>query len=106
MELKITDQNFDTEVRNSSVPVMVDFYADWCNPCKMMSPLVAQLANEYSGKCRIGKCNIDENPKAQAEFKIMSVPTFLFLQDGKVTDKMVGSVSKSELEEKIRQMLA
>lgn len=66
MELKITDQNFDAEVRSSNIPVMVDFYADWCNPCKMMSPLVVQLANEYSGKCRVGKCNIDENPKAQA----------------------------------------
>ena len=78
MELKITDSNFRTEVKESSMPVLVDFYAEWCGPCKMMGPIVAELAQSYEGKCRIGKCNTDENPKLLNEFKIMSVPTFIF----------------------------
>ena len=106
MELVITDSNFDTEVRESRMPVMVDFYADWCVPCKMMAPLVEQLAEEYSGKCKIGKCNVEENPKAQTEFKVMSIPTFIFFKDGKAVDKITGGVSKTELEEKIKQVLA
>lgn len=61
MEVKITDSNFEAEVKESSIPVLVDFYADWCGPCKMMAPLVAQLAESYSGKCKVGKCNTDEN---------------------------------------------
>lgn len=106
MELKITDENFETEVRESKLPVMVDFYADWCGPCKMMAPLVAQLADEYDGKCKIGKCNTDENPKMTNEFKVMSIPTFVFFKDGKAVDTIMGAVSKSALEEKLGQVLA
>lgn len=106
MELKITDENFETEVRESTLPVMVDFYADWCGPCKMMAPLVAQLAEEYDGKCKIGKCNTDENPKMTNEFKVMSIPTFVFFKDGKAVDTIMGAVSKTALEEKLRQVLA
>lgn len=106
MELKITDENFETEVRESTLPVMVDFYADWCGPCKMMAPLVAQLADEYDGKCKIGKCNTDENPIMTNEFKVMSIPTFVFFKDGKAVDTIMGAVSKSALEEKLRQVLA
>lgn len=106
MELKITDENFDTEVRESALPVMVDFYADWCGPCKMMAPLVAQLAEEYDGKCKIGKCNTDENPKLTGEFKVMSIPTFIFFKDGKAVDTVMGAVSKTALEDKLRQVLA
>lgn len=106
MELKITDSNFDEEVRKSDLPVMVDFYADWCGPCKMMAPLVADLAESYSGKCKIGKCNTDENLELGREFKIMSIPTFLFFKDGRVVDTVIGAVSKNELEEKIKQVLA
>lgn len=106
MELKITDNNFEEEVKKSDLPVMVDFYADWCGPCKMMAPLVAGLAESYSSKCKIGKCNTDENPNLSREFKIMSIPTFLFFKDGKLTDTVIGAVSKNELEEKIKQVLA
>lgn len=106
MELKITDSNFDTEVRKSSTPVMVDFYADWCGPCKMMAPLVESLSESYSGKCKIGKCNTDENPDLSREFKVMSIPTFLFFKDGRVVETVIGAVSKNELEEKIKQVLA
>lgn len=106
MELKITDENFEAEVTKSALPVMVDFYADWCGPCKMMAPLVAQLAEEYSGKCKIGKCNTDENPKMTGEFKVMSIPTFIFFKDGKAVDSVMGAVSKTALEEKLKHVLA
>ena len=106
MELKITDENFETEVRESTLQVMVDFYADWCGPCKMMAPLVAQLAEEYDGKCKVGKCNTDENPKLTGEFKVMSIPTFIFFKDGKAVDTVMGAVSKTALEDKLRQVLA
>lgn len=106
MEVKVTDSNFQTEVKESKLPVMVDFYADWCGPCKMMAPLVAGLAEAYSGKCKIGKCNIDENPVLQKEFKVMSIPTFYFFKDGEAVDSFMGVVSKNELEDKIKQVLA
>ena len=106
MELKITDQNFEQEVKNSDLPVLVDFYAEWCGPCKMMGPLVAQLADEYSGKCKVGKCNIDESQKLVTEFKIMSVPTFIFFKGGEAIASVTGAVSKKELEEKIKQVMA
>lgn len=106
MEIKITDNNFEAEVKESSMPVLVDFYADWCGPCKMMAPLVAQLAESYEGKCKIGKCNTDENPALTREYRIMSIPTFILFKDGKVAETLIGAVSKNELEAKIKQVLA
>ncbi len=106
MEIKITDNNFEAEVKESKVPVLVDFYADWCGPCKMMAPLVAQLAKDFEGQCKVGKCNTDENPSLTREYKIMSIPTFIFFKDGKVVETLIGSVSKNELEAKIKQVLA
>ena len=106
MEIKITDDNFKAEVMESSIPVLVDFYADWCGPCKMMAPLVAQLAEAYEGKCKIGKCNTDENPGLVGEYRIMSIPTFIFFKDGKAVETVMGVVSKNELEAKIKQVLA
>ncbi|MCM1136353.1 MAG: thioredoxin [Clostridium sp.] len=106
MELKITENNFETEVKESSMPVLVDFYADWCGPCKMMAPLVAELAESYSGKCKVGKCNTDENPQLAGEFRVMSIPTFLLFKNGEVVDTVIGAVSKNELESRIKQVLA
>ncbi len=106
MELKITDNNFEAEVKESNLPVLVDFYADWCGPCKMMAPLVAQLAESYDGKCKVGKCNTDENPALCREFKIMSIPTMIFFKDGKVVETVIGAVSKNDLEDKLKQVLA
>lgn len=106
MEIKITDNNFETEVKKSDLPVLVDFYADWCGPCKMMAPLVAQLAEGYAGKCKVGKCNTDENPMLAREFNIMSIPTFILFKNGTVADTLIGAVSKNELESKIKQVLA
>ena len=106
MEVKITDGNFDAEVKDSKLPVLVDFYADWCGPCKMMAPLVAQLSEEFEGTCKVGKCNVDENPQTASMFRVMSIPTFVLFLDGKAVDTVVGAVSKTALQEKIKQVLA
>ena len=101
MEVILTDSNFEEEVKKSTIPVMVDFYADWCGPCKMMAPLVAQLSEEYSGRCKIAKCNVTDYPGPASEYKIMSIPAFLFFKEGKVVDSVVGAVSKNELAGKL-----
>ena len=106
MEVKITDGNFDAEVKESKLPVLVDFYADWCGPCKMMAPLVAQLSEEFEGTCKVGKCNVDENPQTASMFRVMSIPTFVLFLDGKAVDTVVGAVSKTALQEKIKQVFA
>ena len=106
MEVILTDSNFEEEVKKSTIPVMVDFYADWCGPCKMMAPLVAQLSEEYSGRCKVAKCNVTDYPGPASEYKIMSIPAFLFFKEGKVVDSGVGAVSKNELAGKIEQVLA
>lgn len=106
MEVILTDSNLEEEVKKSNIPVMVDFYADWCGPCKMMAPLVAQLSEEYSGKCKIAKCNVTDYPGPASEYKIMSIPAFLFFKEGKVVDSVVGAVSKNELADRIKQVLA
>ena len=106
MEVILTDSNFEEEVKKSTIPVMVDFYADWCGPCKMMAPLVAQLSEEYSGRCKVAKYNVTDYPGPASEYKIMSIPAFLFFKEGKVVDSVVGAVSKNELAGKIEQVLA
>ena len=83
MEVILSDSNFEEEVKKSTIPVMVDFYADWCGPCKMMAPLVAQLSEEYSGRCKIAKCNVTDYPGPASEYKIMSIPAFLFFKERK-----------------------
>lgn len=106
MELKITDSNFEAEVLGSDLPVLVDFYADWCGPCKMMAPIVEQLAEEYAGKCKVGKCNIDENMELAKKYRVMSIPTIILFQKGEAVFTTTGAVSKNQLEEKIKQVLA
>lgn len=106
MEYKFTTDNFEKEVLQSELPVLVDFYADWCGPCKMMAPLVEQLSEEFEGTCKVGKCNVDENPQTASMFRVMSIPTFVLFQDGKAVDTVVGAVSKTALQEKIKQVLA
>ena len=104
MELKITESNFDKEVKESSLPVLVDFYADWCGPCKMMAPVVAQLAEAYEGKVKVGKCNIDENMNLAQKYRVMSIPTIIIFKDGQPVSTTVGAVSRKELEEKMNQV--
>lgn len=105
MALKFTDSNFSQEVINSDVPVVVDFYADWCGPCKMMSPVIDELSAEYAGKVKIGKLNTDENREIATKYNIMSIPTLIFIKNGQVVDTSVGAVPKTALEAKIKSML-
>ena len=103
MEYTFTSDNFEEEVLKSDVPVLVDMFATWCRPCKMMAPVVAQLAEEYEGTVKVGKLDIDQNVDIVAQYKIMSVPTFLVIKDGEVVKKLIGAVSKEELVEAIGQ---
>ena len=101
--INLTTENFEEEVLKSDVPVLVDMFATWCGPCKMMAPVVAQLAEEYKGSVKVGKLDIDQNVDIVAQYKIMSVPTFLVIKDGEVVKKLIGAVSKEELVEAIGQ---
>lgn len=103
MEYTFTSDNFEEEVLKSDVPVLVDMFATWCGPCKMMASVVAQLAEEYEGTVKVGKLDIDQNVDIVAQYKIMSVPTFLVIKDGEVKAKLIGAVSKEELVEAIDQ---
>ena len=103
MEYTFTSDNFEEEVLKSDVPVLVDMFATWCGPCKMMARVVAQLAEEYEGTVKVGKLDIDQNVDIVAQYKIMSVPTFLVIKDGEVKAKLIGAVSKEELVEAIDQ---
>ena len=103
--IDLTDENFQTEVVDSSLPVLVDFWATWCGPCRMVAPIVDELANEYEGKIKFGKVDVDTAQKTAGEFGIRSIPTLLIFKDGKVADQVVGAVPKKHLEEKLASVL-
>lgn len=105
MEHKFTTANFDKEVLEADTPVLVDFYADWCGPCKMMAPVVEQLAEAYDGKVKVGKCNIDEEDGLARMYRVMSIPTMKIFVKGKAVATIVGAVPKEELEEEIKKVL-
>lgn len=105
MALVFNDGNFESEVMKAEQPVLVDFYADWCGPCKMMAPVVEELAAEYTGKVKVGKLNVDDNTQSAARFRVMSIPTIVILKNGEVLDTVVGVVSKEELVEKLEKAL-
>lgn len=104
MEYKFTEANFEEEVLKSEIPVLVDFYADWCGPCKMMAPVVEELAESYNGKIKVGKCNIDDEMGIAQKYRVMSIPTFILFKDGEAVDVSVGAMSKKELEDKIQSV--
>jgi len=105
MAMKFTGGNFETEVYQSEIPVLVDFYADWCGPCKAMAPVVETLAEEYEGKAKVGKINTDENQDIAMEYGIMSIPTFLVFKGGKAVKKMIGMQDKRALVAAIEEVL-
>ena len=97
-ELKITRENFENEVMKSYIPVLIDFWAPWCGPCQMMGPLIEQLAEEYEGKAKVGKVNVDEEGELSQAFGVMSIPTIVLVKDGKVVKQAVGARPKTEVE--------
>lgn len=105
MAVEITDANFNDLVQNSDKPVLIDFWAEWCGPCRMVAPIVEEMATDYAGKAVIGKVNVDENPDVSAKFGIRNIPTVLFLKGGQVVDKSVGAVPKNILTEKMNALL-
>jgi len=100
--IQITKDNFESEVLKSSVPVLVDFWAAWCGPCKMVGPIVDEVAKELEGKAKVGKINVDEEQQLAREFAIMSIPTLIVFKDGQVVNKIVGARSKAELIELLK----
>ena len=98
-----TTENFEAEVLNSSVPVFVDFYADWCGPCKMMSPVIDKLAEEFDGRIKVGKINVDDNPEVAMKYNIMSIPNMKFFKGGQVVDEVVGAIPKAAMKAKFEQ---
>lgn len=103
---QVNDQNFESEVLNSSEPVLVDFWAEWCGPCKMMSPLVDEIATELSGKVKVVKLNIDENPNTPTRYGIRGIPTFMVFKNGELVETKVGGMSKSQLSEWVSKLTA
>ena len=105
MEINVTDSNIKEVVLDSKLPVMVDFWATWCGPCRMVAPIVEQLAKEYEGKAVVAKCNVEEAEQAPVNYGIRNIPTLLFFKDGELKDKMVGSNTKEAIEGKLKALL-
>lgn len=105
MAQTFTDANFDTDVLKDTGLVLVDFWATWCGPCQIMGPVIDELAGEYEGKVKVGKCNVDDNPATAAKYGIMSIPTLIVFKDGEVLEKMVGANSKDGIKAKIDALM-
>ena len=104
--IALTDENFSDEVLNADLPVLVDFWATWCGPCRMIAPIVEELSSEYEGKAKVCKLDVDAAQKTAAEFGIRSIPTLLIFNDGKVSDQVIGAVKKKEITVKLDEALA
>ena len=103
--IEFTDANFDQEVLKSDVPVLVDFWAVWCGPCKMIAPFVEELAGEYQGRVKVGKVDVDNNPNISMTYGIRSIPTLLIFRDGKIADQIIGAVPKQAMAQKLDAQL-
>ena len=104
MEVQITSENFES-LKAGNLPLVVDFWATWCGPCRMLAPVIEELAKEYEGKIVVGKCDVEENDDIAMEFGIRNIPTILFFKNGQVVDKMVGAASKAKIQEKFEALL-
>lgn len=103
--IEITDRNFESEVVRSSLPVLLDFSAEWCGPCKKLAPIVEDLARVYEGRLRVGHLDVETSPATAAQFGVMSVPTLIFFKDGKPAAQLIGGVSRRQLEEAIQKVI-
>ena len=103
--MEFTDANFQQEVLNSDIPVLIDFWAVWCGPCKMIAPFVEEIAKDYEGKVKVGKLDVDNNPNVSMQYGIRSIPTLLFFRDGKVVDQIMGAVPKNMITSKLDAQL-
>ncbi len=103
--LQITDSNFDAEVLKSSVPVVVDFWAEWCGPCRMIAPIVEELANEFEGRVKVGKLDVDSNQQASIKYGVRSIPTVLFFKGGDLVDSIIGAVPKTQFVAKLNKLV-
>ena len=101
-----SDENFENEVLNSETPVLVDFWAPWCGPCRIIAPVVEELSETYEGKLKVGKLNVDDNQKTSMKFGIRSIPTLLVFKDGEVAEQIIGAVPKTEIERVVIKVLA
>ena len=101
-EIKLTKANFEQEVVNSDIPVLVDFWATWCGPCKMIAPFVTEIANENEGKIKIGKINVDEEPELAVQYKVSSIPTLMLFENGQIRDMLVGYRPKADIESMLK----
>ena len=106
MEVQLKDDNFKEEVLDSTIPVLVDFWASWCMPCRMIAPTVEEIAEEYSGKLKVGKLNVDEAPKTASTYGIMSIPTLAVFKGGKIVNKMTGVMPKEAIIHKIEPYIS
>ena len=104
MEVTITNENFES-LKNGEQPLVVDFWATWCGPCRMVGPVISELAEQYDGKIVVGKCDVEDNEELAVEFGIRNIPTILFFKNGQVVDKLVGAQSKAKIDEKFQALL-
>lgn len=103
--IEITDANFEQEVLKSDIPVLIDLWAVWCGPCKMIAPFIEELAGEYQGKVKVGKVDVDNNPNVSVQYGVRSIPTLLFFNGGKVVDQIIGAVPKNAIAQKLDAQL-
>ncbi len=105
-DIILTDKNFEAEVLKSATPVLVDFWAEWCTPCRIVTPIVEELAHEYSGKVKVGKLNVDENPESSQTYNVMSIPTIMLFKNGQPVKSVIGAQSKENFKKAIDEVLA